>query len=169
MATSNLYLTVFLRQTFLEQGMLRPVPAETSPIAPVPAPVTTNTPGRITGVTGSRLDEVKTTSIAEPFIVGVNGVIDINDESISYLLDGIRYVTNLGDESTVYEIGFNTLPGLNPLNAGNIALYRNENDIFVDMHPTESDVFVERGEFSVLEHLYQLARVRELNDVELFF
>lgn len=47
----------------------------------------------ITGYTSSRLNEVKTLDINEPYKVGVNGVLSVTPEYIEYKIDDIFYKT----------------------------------------------------------------------------
>ena len=57
----------------------------------------------ITGTTTSKLFKVKTTDLTDPYKVGVNGVISISDvdlqtKKVTYVLDEIRYSTNINVE-----------------------------------------------------------------------
>lgn len=54
----------------------------------------------ITGHTSSRLNEVKTLDINEPYKVGVNGVLSVTPDYIEYKIDDIFYKTYTSTPST---------------------------------------------------------------------
>lgn len=61
-------------------------------------------PVSITGLTTSRLNEVKTYNSSEPYKVGVNGVTNITNEFIEYTIDDIKYRTFLSDGLTTFQL-----------------------------------------------------------------
>ena len=57
----------------------------------------------ISGNTISRLSEVKTFSINNPYQVGKNGVTQVTDDYVKYNIGEIQYTTYLIDERTIFK------------------------------------------------------------------
>lgn len=119
----------------------------------------------VTGVTDSRLDEVRTYNNQQPYIVGVNGVTTVTATEIVYVIDGVTFATGLTDGVTTYSLGL--VPPGQAL--GNYFLYRNERDVFIDKHPTVRDILMLRSEMSVFDPMLRIATVNSLDDLEDYF
>jgi hypothetical protein len=160
--TANpLHYTLRLTHSALLPGNLREISGVENTQLPTPQQTTT----MVSGVTESRLDEVRTYDFQAPYQVGVNGVRTIEDTVIVYVIDGITYTTDTVDGTTVYTLGLTTTKQV----LGNFYFYRDERDVFIDRDPTISDLLMERRELAVFDSLLRLATVNSLDDLTDYF
>lgn len=119
----------------------------------------------VTGTTESRLEEVRTYNLQQPFIAGINGVQSVTETEIVYSLEGITYTTSLEDGTTTYSLGIVS----NDKALVTHFLYRDERDVFIDKHPTRADILMERSEMSIFDNLLRIAAVNSLDDLTDYF
>jgi len=124
---------------------------------------TTLPPILVTGLTTSRLNEVKTYNINIPYKIGVNGVTNITTDFIEYTIDDIKYQTFLSDGLTTYQIlkqqdVFQNQP-----------VIWNADSVFVDIKKTLNAMVIERGNISVFEYFGRLNNCDSLSDMEQIF
>lgn len=123
---------------------------------PVPNNKTKTYKTLIKYIGNSRLDECKSFNINEPYIVGVNGVKNINDNIITYTINDITYTTNIDNNETniVLTTENNIYEGTN---------YSRET-IGLSEEPVSEDLFVERGTLNIMENFFRLKNIKKLND-----
>jgi hypothetical protein len=116
----------------------------------------------ITGITKSRLDEVKTYSLfnSKPiYKLNVNGVFNITNEFIEYSIDNIRYKTYLSDGLTTYSI---TKP---KETFENRPVIWNADSVFIDIKKTLNAMVIDRGNISVYDYFNKINNCDELDDL----
>jgi hypothetical protein len=157
-----IYYTLYLQQTVRDPGFLHSVESAVQPQpAASPAPIR-----GVQGTTTSRLDEVRTYNKSQPYVVGVNGVSEVHDDEVSYVIDGIVFTTRLSTGETFYAFG---VAGLTNANSESYAVIKDERDDYTSKTPTQNNIFVERNEMSVFNNIYKLSRVDSLDDFNLYF
>lgn len=119
----------------------------------------------VTGITESRLDEVRTYNLQQPYIAGANGVQTVTEAAVVYVLEGVTYTTSLDDLTTTYSLGI--VPQAQALVTH--FLYRDERDVFIDKHETKRDILMERSEMSVFDPMIRIAGVNSLDDLTDYF
>lgn len=117
----------------------------------------------ITGLTSSRLNQVKSYDKNQPYKVGVNGVTNITNEFIEYTIDDIKYRTFLSDGLTTYQLlkqqdVFQNQP-----------VIWNADSVFVDIKKTLNAMVIDRGNISVFEYFGRLNSCDNLSDVQQIF
>ena len=159
------YFSLTLTQSAFLPGNLRSVEGVADAPTANPKPPTIKT---VTGITESRLDEVRSYNLLTPFIVGVNGVTSVDGNAIVYVVDGVTYATSTdenGVETTAYNLGI-----VPPTQAANtLFLYRNERDVFIDRKDTVRDILIERSNLSVFDPMLRMALVNSLDDLTDYF
>ena len=124
----------------------------------------------IKGECPSRLDEVRTYNQDEPFIIGINGVDEITNNYITYHIDGINYKTNINTNETTFEVGIRTNIGsFENFTPTNDILYRDDTDVTIETGDITNSILIERKEISVFSSFYNLARLNEPQDSEIYF
>ncbi len=163
---SDIYHNLVLTHGHSNLGSLRVLDQGEPTSSEIPA---TRSDGRITttvtGITESRLDEIRSYNPEQPYILGVNGVQQITGTEVVYLLDGITYTTSLGDLTTTYSFGLVTEAQALETHF----LYRDERDVFIDKHETQRDILMSRSEMSVFDPMIRIAGVNSLDDLADYF
>lgn len=131
----------------------------------------------ISGFTDSRLSEVKTYDTNNPYRVGYKGVTSItadingNITLVEYTIDGIDYVTSIGQPlfpnsdlyfktQTVYY--FNS----SGLTQNDINVIKKEAEMGISEKPKiESDIFIERQSTSIFEKFLRLDEIGSLEEL----
>lgn len=131
----------------------------------------------ISGFTDSRLSEVKTYDTNNPYRVGYKGVTSItadingNITLVEYTIDGIDYVTSIGQPlfpnsdlyfktQTVYY--FNS----SGLTQNDINVIKKEAEMGISEKPKiESDIFIERQSTSIFEKFLRLDEIGNLEEL----
>jgi hypothetical protein len=113
----------------------------------------------ITGITKSRLDEVKTYNSNVPYKLNVKGVFNITNEFIEYSIDNTRYKTYLSDGLTTYSITklketFENQP-----------VIWNADSVFIDIKKTLNAMVIDRGNISVYDYFNKINNCDELDDL----
>ena len=115
----------------------------------------------ITGITKSRLEEVKIYSLfnTPSYKLNVKGVFNITNEFIEYSIDNIRYKTYLSDGLTTYSITkfketFENQP-----------VIWNADSVFIDIKKTLNAMVIDRGNISVYDYLNKINNCDELDDL----
>lgn len=157
-----IYYTVYLQQTVRDPGFLHSVESAVQPQPAAPAVAVRP----VQGTTTSRLDEVRTYNKAQPYVVGVNGVTEVSDDEVSYVIDGIVFTTQISSGDTFFAFG---VAGLTNANSESYAVVKDERDDYTTKTPTQNNIFVERNEMSVFNNIYKLSRVDSLDDFKLYF
>jgi hypothetical protein len=113
----------------------------------------------ITGITKSRLDEVKTYNPIVPYKLNVNGVSVITNEFIEYSIDNINYKTYLSDGLTTYSLtkGIETFD--------NQPVIWNADSVFIDIKKTLNAMVIDRGNVSVYDYFNKINNCDELDDL----
>ena len=101
----------------------------------------------ITGITKSRLNEVKTYKANLPYKLNVNGVFNITNEFIEYSIDNIKYKTYLSDGLTTYSVAklkevFDNQP-----------VIWNADSVFIDIKKTLNAMVIDRGNISIYDYI----------------
>jgi hypothetical protein len=116
-------------------------------------------PITITGITKSRLNEVKTYNPSVPYKINVNGVFNITSQFIEYSIDNIKYKTYLSDGLTTYSVvkfieTFDNQP-----------VIWNADSVFIDIKKTLNAMVIDRGNISVYDYLNKINNCDELDDL----
>lgn len=160
-----MYHQIKLTQSFNILGNIRELPDSTSEVNTESHESVNEAVKTVTGVTENRLEEIRSYNIQMPYIVGVNGVLSVEEDTVVYQLDGITYTTTIEDGTTTYSFGYVGLT--QALNTH--FFYRNEHDVFIDKKPTKSDIIMQRSEKSVFDPMLIMATVNSLDDLADFF
>ena len=120
---------------------------------------TTLPPILVTGLTTSRLNEVKTYNLNVPYKLGVNGVTNITNDFVEYTIDDIKYKTFLSDGLTIYEVLkqqdiFQNQP-----------VIWNADSVFIDIKKTLNAMVIDRSNISVYEYFGRINNCDNLDDV----
>jgi hypothetical protein len=116
----------------------------------------------ITGITKSRLDEVKTYSLfnSNPtYKINVKGVFNITNEFIEYSIDNIKYKTYLSDGLTTYSV-----TKLKE-NFENQPVIWNADSVFIDIKKTLNAMIIDRGNISIYDYINKINNCDELDDL----
>lgn len=175
MAATNYYLNIFLKNTNKNTGQLETVNDKTSIKGTIdftaftfstsqnPNTTSSNLPPKrsitFTGITKSRLDEVKTYNPLVPFKLNVNGVTKIDTDFIEYNINGITYTTYLSNNLTIYKVTKQT----NELDVQRVI--GNNNSVFVDIKKTLNALIIERSNISVYNYFNKINGCDELDDI----
>lgn len=143
----------------------------------------------ITGFTDSKLNQVKTYDVNNPYVVGVNGVTDVIYESVSttdendntviipslvsvdYTINNIDYKTNISQplfpDSTLYfktqTVYFFESSGLTQQN---INLLKREAEMGISFPPKiENQIFIERQSISVFERHLRMEDIKNIDQL----
>lgn len=170
MAVTNFYINIFLTQTQKNLGQFSLITNKeiigdlitflnlnnqptVTPILP-----TTPTTITVTGLTSSRLEEVKTYN--NTYKVGVNGVLSVSSNSIIYKIDDITYETLLGgSKATFYTL---TKPS-GEFQTQNVL--RNDNSVSIDIKKTLNAFIIERSNISVYDYFNKINNCDKLDDL----
>ena len=130
----------------------------------------------IRGITENKLDRARTHNINEPFILGINGVIDIDppiivgqtviDSVITYIVDGITYKTrysslgNIGSKTT-YETN------LTGNHFDDYFYFKEEYKFGLTEQPkVDNQIFIDRNPLSVFEPQTRLGEINNMTQLE---
>jgi hypothetical protein len=112
---------------------------------------------KITGLTKSRLNEVKT--YQGLFKVGVNGVTFVNEDYIIYQIDEISYTTFIEDNLTIYSVTKTTNEFENQ------SVIRDDNSVSVDVKKTLNAFLIDRSNISVYDYFNKINNCNNLDDL----
>jgi hypothetical protein len=115
----------------------------------------------VSGVTESKLEQVRSYNLNTPYEVGVNGVTEVTAEHVVYVIDSITYTTVLADGYTTYSFG---TTGLTRDNSISNHIVKRESDMFTAKHKTINNISIDRSEISVFETMYRIANINTLDD-----
>lgn len=127
-----------------------------------------NTIVTITAETSSKLSEVRTYDDNNPFIVGQNGVTNLEYSGntlikVEYTLNGIDYTTNILNNTTTYS--FQT-KGLDSSNSDNLPIIKNDRILDVSLKKDSLNLInVERQTQSAIENHYRISQIKNINDL----
>jgi hypothetical protein len=177
------YLNIFLTETTKNRGQLEIVnrDATIKSLLLTSFTLTQNTAqGRIatnnqssnprtitfTALTKSRLDEVKTYDLNNPFKLNVNGVTKIERDAttndiiyVDYNIEGITYRTFISNNLTYYTV-------TKPTDEFDTQrLINNSNSVFVDIKKTLNAMIIERSNVSVYNYFNKINNCQELDDI----
>jgi hypothetical protein len=113
----------------------------------------------LTGLTVSRLDEVKTYNPNQPYKVGINGVTNVTSEFIEYRIGDVEYKTFLPFGMTTYKVlkeqsVFENQP-----------VIWNADSVFVDIKKTLNAMVIDRSNISIYEYFNKINNCAELDDL----
>jgi hypothetical protein len=113
----------------------------------------------ITGITKSRLDEVKTYNPSVPYKLNVKGVFNITNEFIEYSIENTNYKTYLSDGLTIY-----TLTKFKETFENQPVIW-NADSVFIDIKKTLNAMIIDRVNISVYDFLNKINNCDELDDL----
>jgi hypothetical protein len=163
------YIDIFLTQTQKNLGMFNII-TNNEIIGDLPEfdftsqntipPITPSDIGivTLTGLTASRLNEVKT--YTGEYKVGVNGVILVLDSLIIYEIDGISYQTLLDGFNTTY---YFVTKSTNEFEMQNVL--RDDNSVSIDIKKTLNGFLVERSNISLYDYFNKISNCDKLDDL----
>jgi hypothetical protein len=111
----------------------------------------------ITGYTTSKLKNVIT--YTGEYKVGVNGVTEVNNEYVSYVINDITYLTYLDTGITLY--GFGKLTNEFSLQA----ILKDDNSVSIDVKKTLNALIIDRSNVSVYEYFNKMNNCNNLDDL----
>lgn len=176
------YLNIFITETTKNRGQLEEV-VDKSFIKGVTSftltQQNTTQPGNIitnqysnpriitfTALTKSRLNEVKTYDLTNPFKVNVNGVTKIEKDVttgniiyVDYNIEGISYRTFLSNNLTYYTVTKTTNEFATK------RLINNSNSVFIDIRKTLNAMIIERSNVSIYNYFNKINNCQELDDI----
>jgi hypothetical protein len=130
---------------FTTQSLLEPIPIASPSLAIV------------TGYTKSRLKEV--ISYSNEYLVGVKGVTSVNQEYVTYEIDGIVYLTYLDTDVTIYGFG-------KPTNEFEYqSILKDDNSVSVDVKKTLNAFVIDRSNISVYDYFNKISNCDSLDDL----
>lgn len=173
MAVTNYYLNIFLKNTYKNLGQIETVKNNTiiTGMLDLTAFTLTQTKTSVinnqfnprtiifTGITKSRLNEVKTYNTNLPYKVNVNGVTKVTPEFIEYDINGIEYKTFLSNSLTIYKVIKQTDEFQQEI------MVSNNNSVFVDIKKTLNALIIERSNVSVYNYFNKINNCDELDDL----
>jgi hypothetical protein len=171
MTTPNViyYFDVFLTETYKSLGQYEVINnpniiGELTAITLTNSVTIVNPPTQlgsitITGITKSRLDEVKTYNPSVPFKLNVKGVFNITNDFIEYSIDGMKYKTYLSDGLTTYSI----VKGVETFD--NQPVIWNADSVFIDIKKTLNAMVIDRANISVYDYFNKINNCDELDDL----
>jgi hypothetical protein len=128
-------------------------------VVPITTQSTSLPPVLITGLTVSRLNEVRTYNSNMPYKINVNGVTNITSDFIEYTIDDILYKTFLSDELTTYQV----LKQQDVFD--NQSVIWNADSVFVDIKKTLNAMVIDRNNISVYDYINKINNCDELDDL----
>jgi len=113
----------------------------------------------VTGLTKSRLDEVKTYNPNVPYKVGVNGVTRVTSDFIEYTIGDVKYKTFLPFGMTTYQV----------LKEQNVfekqPVIWNADSVFIDIKKTLNAMIIERSNISIYEYFNKMNNCDSLDEL----
>lgn len=171
MEVTNFYINIFLTQTQKNLGQFSVITnpdiigdsitfdsnlnRQSNTTITLPTNSTTIT---VTGLTSSRLEEVKTYN--NTYKVGVNGVILVSSNSVIYKIDDITYQTLLDGSNTTFYILTKPSGEFQTQN-----VLRNDNSVSIDIKKTLDAFIIERSNISVYDYFNKINNCDKLDDL----
>lgn len=134
----------------------------------------------VTGFTSQKLDLIRTYSNTTPYIVGINGVTNINYDSnnpnvitsVEYSIGDINYVTQLPSLVTTFSTNLSGYinDGFEPYiifpNRQNTFDIKEESKMNLVFTPkVKNELFIERMRLSVFERYSRLSEIKSMSDL----
>jgi hypothetical protein len=113
----------------------------------------------ITGLTSSRLEEVKSYDQNEPYKINVKGVKKVTNEFIEYVIDDVNYKTFLSDGLTIFSVIKET-----QIFEKKPVLW-NGDSVFIDIKKTLNAMVIDRNNIPVYEYFNKINNCDNLDDV----
>jgi hypothetical protein len=172
-AINYYYLNIFLKNTYKNLGQVEAVKDKSSikglldltaftinQTQTPPQPSQFNTRNiTVTGLTQSRLNEIKSYNPQVPYKVNINGVTKVDPNYIEYTIDGIDYKTFLSNNLTIYKV-------TKPTDELTISrLIGNNDSVFVDIKKTLNAMIIERSNLSIYDYFNKMNACEELDDI----
>jgi len=172
-ATNYYYLNIFLKDTYKNLGQVELAKDDTiitgmldltaftitqTQIPPQPSQFNQRII-TVTGLTQSRLNDIKTYTPQTPYKVNVNGVTKVDPNYIEYTIDNIDYKTFISNNLTIYKVSKQT----DDFDIDR--LIGNNDSVFVDIKKTLNAMIIERSNISVYEFFNKINICDELDDV----
>lgn len=123
----------------------------------------------ITGSCENRLTEIETYDIQRPYIVGINGVTEINSDSndkiiyIIYIIDGFTYKTFFDDDLTSYYSYLSS--SLNSDTANNYSVIKSDKTLSLTQIKVQNEILIDRFAISTFDKHYRLSNMKNLSDI----
>ncbi len=117
----------------------------------------------ITGITDSKLSEVRGYDYNSPYSIGANGVTEITPTYIKYTIGNINYITQLNNLSTVYS--FKDTRSEYKINN---FISTDANLSYVDSVDVQDSVFIERESVSVIECFSKFRQIGSVSEIATF-
>lgn len=123
----------------------------------------------ITGTCENRITEVETYDTQRPYIVGINGVTQVNTDSngkildITYVMDGFTYNTIFDDDLTTYYSYLSST--LNSDTADNYQVVKSDKTLSLTQISSESEILIQRFAIPTFDNHYRLSNMKNLSDI----
>jgi hypothetical protein len=114
----------------------------------------------VSGITKSRLTEVRSFDPNILYIVGVNGVLTVTPEYVEYSIGDIIYKTFLDTKLTTF---FKVTKTTNELKSQPIIA--NDNSVSIDVKKTLNAMVIDRSNISIYEYFNKINNCAELDDL----
>ena len=120
----------------------------------------------ITGTTDSKLLEIKRYNSLTPYVIGINGVIEVTDDYVVYIIGDITYKTFFKDESTYFSYH---LPSTgSTLNLSDDLVVADDSINFNELKDIDNKISVTRNNYPVFELFSKVSKLRNINDINLY-
>lgn len=147
-------IPIFLTQKFENIGLFEDIGTATDVIS-------TNV--SITGVTDSKLSEVRGFDYNSPYTVGANGVTEVTADHIKYTIGNVDYVTLLSDGTTTF-----SFKDTRTEYVASSFISTDANLTYVDKVDVQDSVFIERESVSVIEYFSKLRQIGSVSEIATF-
>lgn len=113
----------------------------------------------IKGVTTHKLDFIKTYG-DQPFVVGENGVLELNDKYVVYKIDDILYTTYFDTYLTYFSFEIDVFKEINTS-----GFIYDDSFGYDDKKNIESFINIQRNNFSVFEKFFYFSDTESVGDI----
>jgi hypothetical protein len=164
------YLDIFLKKTYKNLGQFETINPNSQILGTLEDITFTQTTlssdttqssffVNVSGLTTSRLAEVKRYNKTTPYKIGVNGVTGITSQYIEYIIDDVYYRTFLSDGLTFFQL----LKITNELEKQNIIA--DDNSVSIDIKKTLNAMVIDRSNIAVYEYFNKINNCSSLDDI----
>jgi hypothetical protein len=114
----------------------------------------------VSGITKSRLTEVRSFDPNVPYKAGINGVLFVTTEYVEYSIGDVIYKTFLDTQLTTF---FKVTKPTNELQSQSII--GNDNSVSIDIKKTLNAMVIDRSNISIYEYFNKINNCNELDDL----
>ena len=117
----------------------------------------------VTGITDSKLAEVRGFDFNTPYSVGNNGVTQVTPDYVAYIIGNINYITQLATSATTFSFS-----DTRSVYVSDNFISTDDDIAFMDVIDIEDEVFIERQNISVIEFFSKLRQIGSVEEIATF-